>query len=353
MSEHRQKRTNAAESLEEQVRAYLASLDATYTSLLRSNVVRNAKTGQENTAQHKTEFANLFARSQPATEVEKAVAATMRVLADKHRSNFIRGMFEGRFACVSLLIDGRMIETGLGAENLFSVTLDHAGGVALGPPRPAGGGGGGGGGSGRRRRGRGRRSRRGGRGDAASAEDDSLESLDEDEVAALTAPRDRPVLDDATRRSLLAELDREAAATSEGEDVPEPVAPAPTPAESPPAPAPAAATPVAPSPMPAAATPPATAPSAAPSAAPSPPPSTSPYLAAVTRGAARSAQKPPPAAEPGGDTGVFEEYSYKLGDSGDWASQVEEADKQAAPARPAPRAATSRVPPSPKKSARK
>lgn len=349
MSEHRQKRTNAAESLEEQVRAYLASLDATYTSLLRSNVVRNAKTGQENTAQHKTEFANLFARSQPATEVEKAVAATMRVLADKHRSNFIRGMFEGRFACVSLLIDGRMIETGLGAENLFSVTLDHAGGVTLGPPRPTGSGGGGGGSNGRRRRGRGRRSRRGGRGDAASAEDDSLESLDEDEVAALTAPRDRPVLDDAARRSLLAELDREAAATSEGEDAPEPVAPAPTPAESPPAaPTPAAAAPPA-KPV----SPPSPPVSPSPSAAPSPPPSTSPYLAAVTRGAARSAQKSPLAAESEGDTGIFREYSYKLGDSGDWASQVEEADKQAAPARPAPRAVISRVPPSPKKSAKK
>lgn len=188
---------------DQQVTRFMASLDALYTTLLQCNLVRAAKEGNKLDPRYVREFCDLLARCAPVTEAEQVVAATFRAIAQKNRSVFIKGMFEGRYACCCLLVDGRMIETGLGVERAFSIDRDDGGSIHIGAPRPppgqrdeAGR---------RRNRGRNRKERRQ---DSAGRADNSAARVGDSVGRANVPHRSAPVLDDASRRHLLDELDR-------------------------------------------------------------------------------------------------------------------------------------------------
>ena len=193
-----------------------ASLDANYMALLRNPLVQQ---GRGVDRSHVDEFTALLSRCVPVTAAEKSFAASMRFLAQKSRSSFIKAMFEGRYACVCLLIDGRMIEIGLKVEHLFSINYDADGTVHIGPPRPP-----------PDQRGSRRRGRKGhGRtiadasgsasGVATGIVSSDLDSTDDDADGFLRVDHrgrghqvGRPVLDDAARKQLISELN---AASSE------------------------------------------------------------------------------------------------------------------------------------------
>jgi hypothetical protein len=232
---------------DEMVTGIMATLDANYMSLVRHPYTRGARADEAAAGQ----VSELLNRSIPITENEKIVAATFRWIASRQRGAFIKLMFEGHFACASLVVDDGMVAIGLNSEKTFSVT-STAEGFRIGDPRPArsekdGSGNRKKGGGGRGRRddsradgGRGRRddSSRGrrddssrGRRDASNADgrgcrDENRKRRDDQRPA--PAAHRAPVLDEAACRDLLDELDREAVGGSPAAPAPAIVAPAPT-----------------------------------------------------------------------------------------------------------------------------
>ena len=103
---------------DEIVGGIMASLNANFMSIKHHPYTQGKKTDEESAK----EISDLMNRSRPVTDGEKFVAATFRWIARKQRSSFIKLMFEGRFACASLVVDDNMIPTGLNCERVFSVS---------------------------------------------------------------------------------------------------------------------------------------------------------------------------------------------------------------------------------------
>lgn len=93
--------------------------------------------GAEATPELEEEYLAILDRTLPKTGIEICVAAVLVEMMRQNRGDFISWMFRSRSSHLSLLVDGPMIVTALGAEKCISIHLKTPPtGYRIAPPRP-------------------------------------------------------------------------------------------------------------------------------------------------------------------------------------------------------------------------
>jgi hypothetical protein len=167
-----------------QVENFMRRLDADYVTLRNHTCVQSHKNGEKPAPRHEEEFLKLLNQSAPVTELGQIVASVFKWMANKSRPIFTKLMFEGHYACSSLLVDNAMAERGLKVEKYFSIKTG-VNGKFLGPARPP-------------------RVRKGGRGRRYNSSQES------DSESGTPRKQKTPVLDTSQVHSLLQELGQKA-----------------------------------------------------------------------------------------------------------------------------------------------